>query len=405
MAQKLYEESNIIAIADAIREKNGTTDTYKTSEMADAISAITTGGGGGDIEVEPIVLSGDQQYGCSGSLSGAYIDLFGDTISTEKIVNCNHMFYLNSAEKILFEVNCKSGTDISCGFMFSGCQNLKEIPKINGPCRIADRNSMFQGCFNLREIPEDIDTWFDWSATDNATSAYFGNSSSLFGNCYSLRSIPVNFIKHYNKATSSSYYSVYSTLCYDNSSLDEIVDLPVLKENVFTSNAFSNTATYCRRLQRFTFETQEDGTPYSANWKNQNLELCYNIGYGYSKNYFYNSGITTEMNVQVDGGTVEQSNERAPIIAAQYPKDWYCYDARWSRYNGYSAGQTLSTLPDVSASGGTNTIKFKAGQGIYSPVIPEGANETHSLGFEINAENLAAQIASAAERGWTVTFV
>ena len=37
---KLYEESNIQAIADAIRAKNGSTDTYKTSEMAAAISAI-----------------------------------------------------------------------------------------------------------------------------------------------------------------------------------------------------------------------------------------------------------------------------------------------------------------------------------------------------------------------------
>ena len=44
MAQKLYEESNIQAIANAIRDKNGSTDTYKTSEMAAAISAIETGG-------------------------------------------------------------------------------------------------------------------------------------------------------------------------------------------------------------------------------------------------------------------------------------------------------------------------------------------------------------------------
>lgn len=46
MAQKLYEETNIQAIADAIREKNGTTDTYLVSEMAAAVSAIQAGGGG-----------------------------------------------------------------------------------------------------------------------------------------------------------------------------------------------------------------------------------------------------------------------------------------------------------------------------------------------------------------------
>ena len=40
MAKKLYEESNIQAIANAIREKNGTTTEYKTRDMASAISAI-----------------------------------------------------------------------------------------------------------------------------------------------------------------------------------------------------------------------------------------------------------------------------------------------------------------------------------------------------------------------------
>ena len=43
MANKLYEESSIQAIADAIREKNGTATTYKVANMADAIKAIQTG--------------------------------------------------------------------------------------------------------------------------------------------------------------------------------------------------------------------------------------------------------------------------------------------------------------------------------------------------------------------------
>lgn len=45
MAKKLYEESGIQAIADAIREKNGLTETYTVSEMAAAILAISSGGG------------------------------------------------------------------------------------------------------------------------------------------------------------------------------------------------------------------------------------------------------------------------------------------------------------------------------------------------------------------------
>ena len=43
MAQKLYEETNIQTIANAIRTKLSTTDTYKVSEMSDAILSITGG--------------------------------------------------------------------------------------------------------------------------------------------------------------------------------------------------------------------------------------------------------------------------------------------------------------------------------------------------------------------------
>ena len=43
MAKKLYEESGIQAIADAIREKNGLTETYTVSEMAAAVLALSGG--------------------------------------------------------------------------------------------------------------------------------------------------------------------------------------------------------------------------------------------------------------------------------------------------------------------------------------------------------------------------
>lgn len=43
MANKLYEETSIQDIAKAIREKNGTSATYKVSEMGSAVRAITTG--------------------------------------------------------------------------------------------------------------------------------------------------------------------------------------------------------------------------------------------------------------------------------------------------------------------------------------------------------------------------
>ena len=41
MANKLYNDTSIKAIADAIRAKNGKTDTYTVGEMAGAISSLS----------------------------------------------------------------------------------------------------------------------------------------------------------------------------------------------------------------------------------------------------------------------------------------------------------------------------------------------------------------------------
>lgn len=46
MADKLYQESSIQAIANAIRSKNGSSDTYTVSQMSSAIDNIPSGGGG-----------------------------------------------------------------------------------------------------------------------------------------------------------------------------------------------------------------------------------------------------------------------------------------------------------------------------------------------------------------------
>lgn len=69
MAQKLYEETNIQAIADAIREKNGSANTYKTSEMASAIEAIETGTDVSDATISSgaQMLKGVTAYGSNGT--------------------------------------------------------------------------------------------------------------------------------------------------------------------------------------------------------------------------------------------------------------------------------------------------------------------------------------------------
>ena len=71
MAKKLYEEASIRDIANAIREKNKSTTTYKVGEMAAAIDAITVGGA--DYSVEDAIIT----RSISGTYSNDRITMIG----------------------------------------------------------------------------------------------------------------------------------------------------------------------------------------------------------------------------------------------------------------------------------------------------------------------------------------
>ena len=108
MAKKLYEESNIQAIADAIRTKNGTTTTYTTAEMAAAITAITTGGGDGGFTIpeSAFTLTGDCSYTFSGGTWDWFIDNYGDRITTNNITYAFDMFNKTRVKEVPFVSRC-----------------------------------------------------------------------------------------------------------------------------------------------------------------------------------------------------------------------------------------------------------------------------------------------------------
>lgn len=58
MANKLYEENSIRDIASAIREKNGTANTYNVAEMGQAIRGIPTNGAGGSSNLPSNIKTG-----------------------------------------------------------------------------------------------------------------------------------------------------------------------------------------------------------------------------------------------------------------------------------------------------------------------------------------------------------
>jgi hypothetical protein len=278
--------------------------------------------------------------------------------------------------------------------MFYNCNQLTQAPTINGYIKyiptsntyVMKFDSCFSYCLKLREIPEDY-------FVKLASKEYWGSqkvnasgkgSQQVFANCYSLRNqIDLEPLKNCSTSTSASS-SMYNNLFKDCHCLDEMTSLPVETVPVYTSNMFANTFSYCYRLKNFIFKTQEDGTPYTVRWKNQILSFEYEVGQSGTPTNITstNSGITADKEVKDD----------ATYQALKNDPDWFSCDIKYSRYNHDSAVATINSLPDASASGGTNTIKFNSRCGEL----------TDGGGISTLTDE---EIAVAAAKGWTVSLI
>ena len=383
MAKVLVNESSLTGIADAIRGKNGSTDTYKPSEMAAAITAIS--GGGPEIPDSAFVISGNCNYWDYYGQWDSFIAAYKNKWSTSDINLCTSMFENSKLTEIPFEINFYA-TYIPITNMFRNCENMIKLPKLNN-LEPSDSSKLFESCNKLRTIPNDFtDTW-NFSYQDNQTSQFNCNQNNMFYNCHSLRSIPIGLISHGNKNVYYIYSYFYNgfTYCFV---LDELVNLPIpYTQADWSNNAFSNTFYRCDRLKNITFKKQDDDTPYSVNWKSQVIDLTLNVGYSAMKEAIlnHNSGITADKEVTDD----------ASYQALKNDPDWFTCDIAYSRYNHDSAVATINSLPDTSAylasKGGTNTIKF------------EGAAGSATDGGAINTLT-EEEIAVATAKGWTVTL-
>lgn len=91
MAKYVIESTTLTNIAEAIREKNGSTTEYKPSEMPTAISAIETGGGSSDEwqpqpdwwDIEKILEEDTEDY------AGKMIILFTNSYDNFDVYRCN----------------------------------------------------------------------------------------------------------------------------------------------------------------------------------------------------------------------------------------------------------------------------------------------------------------------------
>ncbi len=158
MAKKKYEESNIANIATTIREKIGTENTYKTSEMADGVNEVFEVG-----KKEAM-----QRYWSRFTMDGtrlnyaysfSYCDLSGYEIPQGLCMptrNNSYIFYSYLGEELPKGIDFSLQTDENIayypshsGFAFS--INLKWIPDMNLKA-VPVYNATYRTCRKLKGI-------------------------------------------------------------------------------------------------------------------------------------------------------------------------------------------------------------------------------------------------------------
>ena len=376
-------------------DKNGTT-TLATAgcickrDIDINVDVPTTGGGERSdfIPDEALVFSGACTRTFASNKFNWLIDKYGDLMTTENLAETDNMFYFASTlTKIPFDFNYNE-SELSNTYghktannMFYYCQKLEEIGDFYNFFP-SSTQKMFNYCHNLRYLPNFINA--KW---DRIQTYAYSNISEMFNGCCSLRSIPEDFLKELWGIMTSYSNTVMNggfASCY---ALDEIRGLNP-QTGTLTTNAFGNAFSNCSRVKDIIFATQEDGTPYVCNWKNQTIDLSNYVGYfGNTANlYNYNSGITENTRV-VDIITYNDFKD---------DPDWWTSDVAFSRYNHDSLVRTIQSLPDTSAylatqTSGTNTLKIRGDLGRETD---GGATGTLT----------AEEIAVATAKGWTITF-
>lgn len=384
-------ENDLTAIGNAIRGKTNKTELLSLSQMPTEINNIATGDG--DIPEEAFVLSGDISYRFINGKWDWFFNKYKNQMSSNNITSAGQFIEQSGIEEIPFDLNFYNANGrIDYSYTFQNASRLKSIKSIHHQegstpyKKIHSMECMFYRCIRLRELP----TLHNF-ANHLDMMRGFGIFGSIFQNCYSLRKIPKELLSKMvsNEENSQGYYyeayhGTYES-CY---ALDELIGLPVPQKEK-TSNFFNNDSfSGLLHIKDIIFDTQEDGTPYIVNWKNQTINLGRQIGYTGSASLLtaYNSGITIDKEVK----------DEETYQALKDDPDWFSTKEAYSRYNHTSAVNTINSLPDTSAylatAGGTNTLKLKGASG----------SSTTAGGVNTLTEE---EIAVATAKGWTVAFV
>jgi hypothetical protein len=169
MANVLVAETSLQGIANAIREKNGTEDTYRPSEMPQAILDIEGGGGVDNLKYVKTVTFSD-------SISEITEPIFLDLSNATSLVGAFSPIPINSP-KISIKVSDLC-TNFGSAFRYNtDSDGMKELEIIGDTSNITDYSRMFYA----RKTIETIKGELDFSKCTNVLN--------MFYNCLALREV------------------------------------------------------------------------------------------------------------------------------------------------------------------------------------------------------------------------
>lgn len=216
-------------LADAIREKKGTTDPINAQDFSEEIRSIAAGGSGwtGHADVEGLKAIGwtdediayYQKYGVNwNEEEDEYHKVSDDNKALYGVLTINNIS--EYAERIVYlpKINTSSSTTLSDKFY--GCYSMVAIPMLD-TSKVTIMRGAFYYCYSLVTIPP-LDT------------SKVTTMSSMFYSCYSLTHIPQLDTSNVTDMSSMFYY------CY---SLTDIPQIDMSKVTT-TSSMFNN----CRSL-------------------------------------------------------------------------------------------------------------------------------------------------------------
>ena len=224
MSKKAYEENDIQNIANAIREKNGSTDTYKVRDMAIAIENIPTGGDISEYFNENISNGTSSLPGWSECILKLPSFKFNGN-------DASYMFYKYPFNFLdLSNINTSETTNVKYMFSYIGNNIVIDIKNLDFS-KVTDASNLFYWSTGIKN--DLIMDNMDLNQCKNMQHAFYNTSFNI-----SLKNVKMSNLE-------SLYYSFYTTSCktidMTNCDLGSIKNIDrLISNNNLTNLIFGN---------------------------------------------------------------------------------------------------------------------------------------------------------------------